>query len=245
MANDVDVQQIDAETVFGEVVEYAFCLLLQRNVLDDYEIASAECHDGQAQAVADGANRERGEVMQCKRCGNEAYYCGNVPRIESPHVHIFAQIVAHYCCPQVAPKVIHYTILVVNQRANVFVDMRKVGDSERECPHQQRELEFALRGVLQPCGTYGREQIDAENGVDKPVDALLGCERNEHHVREESLPCERGGEFVDKERHQRPNHHRQHHAVEALFQEGDGWFGLIEHRAPEIMKNKIDAPAMV
>lgn len=164
MANDVDVQQVDAETVFGEVVEYAFCLLLQRNVLDDYEIASAECHGGQAQAVADGANRERTEVMQCKRCGNEAYYCGNVPRIESPHVHIFAQIVAHYCCPQVAPKVIHYAILVVNQRAYVFVDMRKVGDSERECPHQQIELEFALRGVLQPCGKYGREQIDAENG---------------------------------------------------------------------------------
>lgn len=56
MANDVDVQQVDAETVFGEVVEYAFCLLLQRNVLDDYEIASAESHGGQAQAVADGAN---------------------------------------------------------------------------------------------------------------------------------------------------------------------------------------------
>ena len=56
VANDVDVQQVDAETVFGEVVEYAFCLLLQRNVLDDYEIASAECHGGQAQAVADGAN---------------------------------------------------------------------------------------------------------------------------------------------------------------------------------------------
>ena len=56
VANDVDVQQVDAETVFGEVVEYAFCLLLQRNVLDDYEIASAESHGGQAQAVADGAN---------------------------------------------------------------------------------------------------------------------------------------------------------------------------------------------
>ena len=59
VANDVDVQQVDAETVFGEVVEYAFCLLLQRNVLDDYEIAeiaSAECHGGQAQAVADGAH---------------------------------------------------------------------------------------------------------------------------------------------------------------------------------------------
>ena len=56
VANDVDVQQVDAETVFGEVVEYAFCLLLQRNVLDDYEIASAESHGGQAQAVADGAH---------------------------------------------------------------------------------------------------------------------------------------------------------------------------------------------
>ena len=59
MANDVDVQQVDAETVFGDVVEDAFCLLLQRNVLDDYEIAeiaSAECHGGQAQAVADGAH---------------------------------------------------------------------------------------------------------------------------------------------------------------------------------------------
>ena len=77
VANDVDVQQVDAETVFGEVVEYAFCLLLQRNVFDDYEIASAECHGGQAQAVADGANRERTEVMQRKRCGNDAHYCGN------------------------------------------------------------------------------------------------------------------------------------------------------------------------
>ena len=41
-----DVGGLDAETVFGEVVEYAFCLLLQRNVLDDYEIASTECHGG-------------------------------------------------------------------------------------------------------------------------------------------------------------------------------------------------------
>lgn len=90
--------------MFGEVVEYAFCLLLQRNVLDDYEIASAECHGGQAQAVADGANRKRTEVMQCERCGNDAHYCGNVPRLESAHVHIFAQIVAQLLLPTSSPK---------------------------------------------------------------------------------------------------------------------------------------------
>lgn len=138
VANDVDVHQIDAETVFGEVVEYAFCLLLQRNVLDDYEIATAECHGGQAQAVADGANWERTEVMQCKWCGNDAYYRGNVPRLESAYVHVFAQIVAHHSRPQVAPKVIHYAILVVNQRAYVFVNMREVGNGERESPHYGR-----------------------------------------------------------------------------------------------------------